>query len=168
MYYKDYEIKPITGIKKHQSNKEIEQYLTLINNELYFFANLPVNYDSKEFLKSQITDIGQKLKTLAITRESQQLDRRNEILNKLRTIYSNLTTCSSSSQNDIIKSNKYLVALYLKDKKEGMDDKQKLNWIYKIKHFARFYEVTETLANVQTELLKDFRVFPEQQNNKIK
>lgn len=164
--YKDNKITPITGLKEHNTNKEIEAVLSNINSELYFFSNLPVNYRSQQYLLEKVTEAGKQLNTISITRETKQLNRRKEILEKLRELYTTLKHLSYPKENEIpesvTKANKYLVAVYLKEKKEGLDLDTTLKWVKKIYRFSKFYEVTESLENVQNELLKSLRVFKEE------
>ena len=164
--FKDNGVTPITGLKEHNTNKEIEAVLTNINNELYFFSNLPVNYRSQQYLFEKVTEAGKQLNTISITRESKQLNRRKEIVEKLRELYTTLKHLSYPKENEIpesvTKANKYLVAVYLKEKKEGLDLDTTLKWVKKIYRFSKFYEVTESLENVQNELLKSLRVFKEE------
>ena len=164
--YKDNGVTPLTGLKEHNTNKEIEAVLTNINNELYFFSNLPVNFRSQQCLLEKVTEAGKQLNTISITRESKQLNRRKEIVEKLRELYTTLKHLSYPNENEIpesvTKANKYLVAVYLKEKKEGLDLDTTLKWVKKIYRFSKFYEVTESLENVQNELLKSLRVFKEE------
>ena len=121
--YKDNGVTPLTGLKEHNTNKEIEAVLTNINNELYFFSNLPVNFRSQQCLLEKVTEAGKQLNTISITRESKQLNRRKEIVEKLRELYTTLKHLSYPNENEIpesvTKANKCLVAVYLKEKKDG-------------------------------------------------
>lgn len=160
----DLNITPIKPTTK-ETNKELEDLLYKVNEDLYFFRNLFINQKAKDYLLGRVEYIGKQLKAVTITRESKQLVRRNYILGELRDIYQNLKSYHpvevtiTEVDPDIERMNKYMTGLYLKDKRENkLSVNSKLEWIKKLKQYSTFYKVTENLRTVQEELLDFFKI----------
>ena len=162
--WSDRQVEPIKGLKVHYSTKEMDDILYRINDILYLFKNLPVLPEARTFLKEKITEAGTELKKLSFTLYDKKIERKNEILSRLRDLYSKVNESSFYPSTDeyqkiVDKTNKYLTALYIKDKKEDnlTEDKQ-IEWIKKLKLFASVYPACKNLESVQTELLQNFRI----------
>lgn len=157
-------ITPIKPSTKY-SNKEMDKLLSDINEKLYYFRNRFINKRVKEYLLKEIEITGKKLKNIPITVENKQLTRRQEILGELRKIYQNLKSLVIS---DIVeeenlpeteKSNKFMVALYLKDKRENnLTTDKMLDWLKQIHIFSNFYPVLGNLKSVNEEIIKYFKI----------
>ncbi len=163
--WKNRNVTPIKGLKVHFTTKEMEDLLFKINDILYIFSNLPVIAQSRTFLKDKITETGKALKNLSFTVGDYKIDRKNEILNRLRELYENIEHTVSfgfntdAYQASVVKANSYMTALFLKDKKEGnLTVEKQLDWIRKIKIFSEVYPVCKNLESVQNELLNNFKV----------
>ena len=141
----DLTITPIRPRTK-ESTKEMEGYLSEINDTLYFFRNLYINDKAKKYILKELERVGNKLKTLMFTRDSSQLVRRQEILGDMRLIYQNLKGyvvndfADEETLPEIEKMNAYYTAMFLKDKRENnlTVDKQ-LEWLKHINRFNEFY-----------------------------
>lgn len=162
--WSDRQVEPIKGLKVHYTTKEMDDILYRINDILYLFKNLPVLPEARTFLKEKITEAGTELKKLSFTLYDKKIERKNEILSRLRDLYSKVNESSFYPSADeykqiVDKTNKYLTALYIKDKKEDnlTEDKQ-IEWIKKLKLFASVYPACKNLESVQTELLQNFRI----------
>lgn len=160
--YRD--VKPISKLKNHYSTKEMEKLLYDINDILYFFQNLPVLPQARDYLKQKITETGTELKKLSFTVGDKKKDRQNEILERLREIYNKVNKGVEYYHNPkytkIVEStNKYLTALYLKDKNEGnLTEEKQWDWIRRLKLFSTVYPVCKNVESVQTELLNNFKI----------
>lgn len=156
-------VSPITKLKSHYTTSEMDALLYDINDLLYFLKNLYVTPQSRVYLRDKITETGQQLKQLSFTRDDKKIERRNEILERLRELYVKVNATvylpTYQYQEVVEKMNKYLTALYLKDKKENLlTEKKRLDWIRKLKVFANIYPVMQNLESVQEELLNYFKI----------
>ncbi|MBQ3414501.1 MAG: hypothetical protein IJH39_03970, partial [Clostridia bacterium] len=137
----DREVGPITKLKTHYTTTEMDGILYEINDILYFLKNLYVTPQSRVFLRDRITEAGKQLKQLSFTREDKKAERRDEIVERLRELYTKANATvhlpTVEYQEVVEKMNKYLTALYLKDKNEGnLTEKKRLDWIRRLKLFA--------------------------------
>ena len=151
-------IKPLSNFYNKTTNNELDKLLYDINDKLYFFSTLFVNIKVKNYLLKEIENTANSVKSVS------GVDKRKaEFITKLRDVYSTLKKYhdNSSTADSVDKEermNGYLVAKYLKDKKNVLTIEQKLEWIKTIKYFSDFYPVFENLKSVQVELLKEFFV----------
>lgn len=160
--YNEYAISPIKGLKEKYTNSILEDLLYEINDELYFFANLPVNNISRIYLLERVNDIGSKIKDLSVTFNGESVGnkRREEILFRLREMYKILNTPFIEPTEELIeKMCKYQSALYLKEKKIGLTAKDALDWLYKIFRLSKFYKLNSTLKSIQEEIINYFKVY---------
>ena len=162
---KEVDIKPLSGFVSKGSNKELDKIVHDINDKLYFFSTLYINNKVRDYLLKEIEDAGNKTKNVNVPRDSKQAERKAELITKLRDAYTGIRKYfdDDSIETNIEQEKKmssYLVAKYLKDKKETeMSVDQKLEWIKNIKMFRDFYPISLSLQNVQNELLKEFVVY---------
>ena len=159
--WKDIEVRPISNLKEKCSSKELDEILYRINDILYFITNFYVTDESKEFLKKELVKAGTAIKKLSFTREDKKILRKNEILERLRKMYSNVE-CSYNpflTETHMKKMCDYLTALFLKEKKnDELTEERKIEWIKRIKMFSKCYVVYKNVEGVQNELLKYFEV----------
>lgn len=163
-YWKDRQVEPISGLKVHYSTKEMDELLYKINDILYFFKNLPVLPNARNYLKDKITETGKALKELSFTCNDKKIDRRNEILERLRELYNRVNVGvtyppTAEYEKLVTKMNKYLTAKYLKDKNEGnLTEENQWKWIKNLKMYAEVYPVCANVESVQNELLDSFKI----------
>lgn len=160
---KDWNIKPIANLKNKNTNKEIEEILYDINDKLYFFNNLYINSKGRMYLLNLFKDSADKLNKLSFTRESKQIDRKNEILDRLRELYktvSNIPSYDDEYFNKLVQNmGKFKMALFIKEKNAGLTEENIFKWIRYNKLFYDIYGFDNNIKSIQEELLKKFLVF---------
>ena len=161
--WKNRNVTPIKGLKVHFTTKEMDELLYKINDILFIFSNLPIIPQSRVYLREKIIETGKELKKLSFTFGDYKIDRKNEILTRLRELYDRVEQSvilgTDEYQIYVAKANSYLTAVYLKDKKEGnLTVEKQLDWIRKIKIFSTVYPVCKNLESVQNELLNNFKI----------
>ena len=50
------------------------------------------------------------------------------------------------------------VAIFLKEKKEGLDNEKKFEWLRKIQMFSNAYDVSDGMKSVNNEILGSFKI----------
>lgn len=157
-------ITPIKGINVRNSCKEIEEILYDINDKLYFFSTLYISNKVKNYILEEIEKAGNKLKNLSLPLASKSIEKKKEIINKLRESYVKIREYNDydSIKDNMSKEEKmsaYFVARFIKDKNEGLLTVEKrLKWIKDIKFYSNFYCISSSLESVQKELLDYFLV----------
>lgn len=160
---KDLGILPIKLDSKY-GNKDIDSILHKANDLLYFFNLMYITDTAKSYILTQIKILGTDLKNVNMQMAQKSSSRKDELRAKLLDVYSKLNGYYPPSDNDINvvnavdRMNRMQVAMYLKEKKEGLDDEKKFEWISKIKMFSKAYDVDKSLTSVMNELLDSFRL----------
>lgn len=160
---KDLGINPIKLDSKY-GNKEIDNILHKANDLLYFFNLLYITDTAKTYIQSQIKILGTDLKNVSMSLAQKSSSRKEELRTKLLDIYQKLNSYYPPSDNDINvvgvveKMNRMQVAMFLKEKKEGLDNEKKFEWLRKIQMFSNAYDVSEGLKSVNKEILDSFKV----------
>lgn len=160
---KDLGINPIKLDSKY-SNKEIDNILHKANDLLYFFNLLYITDTAKTYIQSQIKVLGTDLKNVSMSIAQKSSSRKEELRIKLLDIYQKLNSYNPPSDNDINvvgiveKMNRMQVAMFLKEKKEGLDNEKKFEWLRKIQMFSNAYDVSDGLKSVNNEILGSFKI----------
>lgn len=156
---KDYGIVPI-HLEHKYSIKQLEDIYQRINDILYYFSYLYVGKDAREYLLTKIEECGNDLNNLNMPLA--KVKRKEELLDKLRDMYLNVKKIPSyDSSNFFTLENKmaaFQVSKYLKEKKQGLTDEQKIKWLKNNKMFSLVYTPSESLKSVQDELLADYKI----------
>lgn len=155
---KDWNIKPISKLNFKQSNEEIDKILYDVNDKLYFFNSLYMNSTGRTYLLNLLKDSGEKLKTI-----NKNVERRNEILNRLRDLYKdvlNIPLINDEYFSELVKKmGEYKMSLFIKDKKTGLTDENIYKWLKYNRLFYEIYGYNSSIESIQRELLKKFLVF---------
>lgn len=160
---KDLGINPIKLDSKY-GNKEIDNILHKANGLLFFFNLLYITDTAKAYTQSQIKVLGTDLKNVSISLAQKSSSRKEELRTKLLDIYQKLNSYNPPSDNDINvvgiveKMNRMQVAMFLKEKKEGLDNEKKFEWLRKIQMFSNAYDVSDGLKSVNNEILGSFKI----------
>ena len=160
---KDLGINPIKLDSKY-GNKEIDNILHKANDLLYFFNLLYITDTAKTYIQSQIKILGTDLKNVSMSLTQKSSSRKEELRTKLLDIYQKLNSYYPPSDNDINvvgvveKMNRMQVAMFLKEKKEGLDNEKKFEWLRKIQMFSNAYDVSDGLKSVNNEILGSFKI----------
>ena len=160
---KDLGINPIKLDSKY-GNKEIDNILHKANDFLFFFNLLYITDTAKAYIQSQIKVFGTDLKNVSISLAQKSSSRKEELRTKLLDIYQKLNSYYPPSDNDINvvgiveKMNRMQVAMFLKEKKEGLDNEDKFKWLRKIQMFSNAYDVSDGLKSVNNEILDSFKI----------
>ena len=160
---KDLGINPIKLDSKY-GNKEIDNILHKANDLLYFFNLLYITDTAKAYIQSQIKVFGTDLKNVSMSIAQKSSSRKEELRIKLLDIYQKLNSYNPPSDNDINvvgiveKMNRMQVAMFLKEKKEGLDNEKKFEWLRKIQMFSNAYDVSDGLKSVNNEILGSFKI----------
>lgn len=160
---KDLSINPIKLDSKY-GNKEIDNILHKANGLLFFFNLLYITDTAKAYIQSQIKVLGTDLKNVSISLAQKSSSRKEELRTKLLDIYQKLNSYNPPSDNDINvvgiveKMNRMQVAMFLKEKKEGLDNEKKFEWLRKIQMFSNAYDVSDGLKSVNNEILGSFKI----------
>jgi len=160
---KDLGINPIKLENKY-GNKEVDDILHKANDLLFFFNLLYITETAKAYIQSQIKILGTDLKNINIQMAQKSSSRKDELRAKLLDIYQKLNSYYPPSDNDIYvvgiveKMNRMKVAMYIKEKKEGLDDEKKFEWIRKIQMFSKAYDISDGLKSVNKEILDSYRI----------
>lgn len=160
---KDLGINPIKLDSKY-GNKEIDNILHKANDLLYFFNLLYITDTAKTYIQSQIKILGTDLKNVSMSMAQKSSSRKEELRIKLLDIYQKLNSYNPPSDNDINvvsiveKMNRMQVAMFLKEKKEGLDNEKKFEWLRKIQMFSNAYDVSDGLKSVNNEILDSFKI----------
>ena len=160
---KDLGINPIKLENKY-GNKEIDNILHKANDLLYFFNLLYITDTAKTYIQSQIKVLGTDLKNVSMSMAQKSSSRKEELRTKLLDIYQKLNSYNPPSDNDINvvsiveKMNRMQVAMFLKEKKEGLDNEKKFEWLRKIQMFSNAYDVSDGLKSVNNEILGSFKI----------
>ena len=160
---KDLGINPIKLESKY-GNKDIDNILHEANYLLYFFNLLYITDTAKTYIQSQIKVLGTELKNISMSIAQKSSSRKEELRTKLLDIYQKLNSYNPPSDNDINviatveKMNRMQVAMFLKEKKEGLDNEKKFEWLRKIQMFSNAYDVSDGLKSVNNEILGSFKI----------
>lgn len=160
---KDLGVNPIKLDSKY-GNKEIDNILHKANDLLFFFNLLYITDTAKTYIQSQIKVLGTDLKNVSMSMAQKSSSRKEELRTKLLDIYQKLNSYNPPSDNDINvvgiveKMNRMQVAMFLKEKKEGLDNEKKFEWLRKIQMFSNAYDVSEGLKSVNNEILDSFKI----------
>lgn len=160
---KDLGVNPIKLDNKY-GNKEIDNILHKANDLLYFFNLLYITDTAKTYIQSQIKILGTDLKNVSMSMAQKSSSRKEELRTKLLDIYQKLNGYNPPSDNDINvvgiveKMNRMQVAMFLKEKKEGLDNEKKFEWLRKIQMFSNAYDVSDGLKSVNNEILGSFKI----------
>ena len=160
---KDLGINPIKLDSKY-GNNEIDNILHKANDLLYFFNLLYITETAKAYIQSQIKILGTDLKNVSMSMAQKSSSRKEELRTKLLDIYQKLNSYYPPSDNDINvvdiveKMNRMQVAMFLKEKKEGLDNEKKFEWLRKIQMFSNAYDVSDGLKSVNNEILGSFKI----------
>ena len=145
-------------------NKEIDNILHKANDLLYFFNLLYITETAKSYILAQIKILGTELKNVSMSMAQKLSSRKDELRTKLLDIYQKLNSYNPPSDNDINvvviveKMNRMQVAMFLKEKKEGLDNEKKFEWLRKIQMFSNAYDVSDGLKSVNNEILGSFKI----------
>lgn len=160
---KDWNIKPIANLSNKNTNKEIEDILYNVNDKLYFFNNLYINSKARMYLLKLFEDSAAKLNKLSFTRDSKQIDRKNEIVDRLRELYkivSSVPTFDDEYFHELVTlMGNFKMALFIKEKNAGLTEESIYKWIRYNKLFYDIYGYNNKIESIQKELLKLFYVF---------
>lgn len=160
---KDLGINPIK-LENKNGNKEIDNILHKANDFLYFFNLLYITDTAKAYIQSQIKILGTELNGISMSMAQKSSSRKEELRTKLLDIYQKLNSYNPPSDNDINvvgiveKMNRMQVAMFLKEKKEGLDNEKKFEWLRKIQMFSNAYDVSDGLKSVNNEILDSFKI----------
>lgn len=160
---KDLGINPIKLDSKY-GNKEIDNILHKANDLLFFFNLLYITDTAKTYIQSHIKILGTDLKNVSMSLAQKSSSRKEELRTKLLDIYQKLNSYNPPSDNDINvvgiveKMNRMQVAMFLKEKKEGLDNEKKFEWLRKIQMFSNAYDVSDGLKSVNNEILGSFKI----------
>lgn len=160
---KDLGINPIKLDSKY-GNKEIDNILHKANDLLFFFNLLYITDTAKSYIQSHIKVWGTDLKNVSMSMAQKSSSRKEELRTKLLDIYQKLNSYNPPSDNDINvvgiveKMNRMQVAMFLKEKKEGLDNEKKFEWLRKIQMFSNAYDVSDGLKSVNNEILGSFKI----------
>ena len=160
---KDLGINPIKLDSKY-GNKEIDNILHKANDLLFFFNLLYITDTAKTYIQSQIKILGTDLKNVSMSLSQKSSSRKEELRTKLLDIYQKLNSYNPPSDNDINvvgiveKMNRMQVAIFLKEKKEGLDNEKKFEWLRKIQMFSNAYDVSDGMKSVNNEILGSFKI----------
>ena len=160
---KDLGINPIKLDSKY-GNKEIDNILHKANDLLFFFNLLYITDTAKAYIQSKIKVLGTDLKNVSMPIAQKLSSRKEELKTKLLDIYQKLNSYNPPSDNDINvvsiveKMNRMQVAMFLKEKKEGLDNEKKFEWLRKIQMFSNAYDVSDGLKSVNNEILGSFKI----------
>ena len=160
---KDYGIEPITGLKNHISNNEIDKVLYEINDMLYFFKNLYINSAARSYILSELTAKAKRLKEIELKPEAPQHKLIEELLEKLRTLYRNTEQIPDKDDeyfNKLVNNmGKFRLAFYLKTKESGKLTKElTIKYLYDNVLFCKIYGINESIISIQKELLNNFEI----------
>ena len=145
-------------------NKEIDNILHKANDLLFFFNLLYITDTAKTYIQSQIKILGTGLKNVSMSLAHKSSSRKEELRTKLLDIYQKLNSYNPPSDNDINvvgiveKMNRMQVAMFLKEKQEGLDNEKKFEWLRKIQMFSNAYDVSDGLKSVNNEILGSFKI----------
>lgn len=160
---KDLDVLPIK-LENKFGCKEVDSIHRKINDIIYFFNFFFITESARKFLLDIITECGTELKKINEPLAKASSSRKKELREKLLNYYNIILHYSPPSDNDtnvqasVVKMNKMVVAQFLKDKQEGLDDEKVINWLRKIKYFAKVYQPTDSLIMVNNELLANFKL----------
>lgn len=160
---KDLGILPIK-LENKNGNKDIDNILHKANDLLFFFNLLYITDTAKTYIQSQIKILGTDLKNVSMSMAQKSSSRKEELRTKLLDIYQKLNSYNPPSDNDINvvgtveKMNRMQVAMFLKEKKEGLDNEKKFEWLRKIQMFSNAYDVSDGLKSVNNEILNSFKI----------
>ena len=91
--------------------------------------------------------------------------RRNEILEKMRTIYQNLkkvAVANDANWNSIVENmGKFKLSQFIKQKKDainGLTPVSKHKWLEDNLLFTKVYGYNESIESIQNELIKSYRI----------
>ena len=155
-------ISPIHLTEKY-SNKEIDAVLYKVNDILYFFNTLYISMEAKTYILNKLKEYGNDLNNVNnFTVGDRKIDRKKELLSKMREIYSSLKHTSIHNDeyfsNLIEKMGKYRLSRFLKDKESGLTDEQIWKWIKENKLFTDIYGQDKSVKSIQDELLKPYTI----------
>lgn len=162
----DIGVEPIK-LENHHSNQQIDIILYDINDILYFFRNLYLNWDARKMIQDKLTVSADKLKQISFPlAKSKELNaRRNEILEKMRAIYQNLKKVSVASDanwdNIVENMGKFKLSQFIKQKKDainGLTPVSKHKWLEDNLLFTKVYGYNESIESIQNELIKSYRI----------
>lgn len=160
---KDLSVNPIKLENKY-GNKEIDNILHKANDLLFFFNLLYITDTAKSYILTQIKILGTELNGISMSMAQKSSSRKEELRTKLLDIYQKLNSYNPPSDNDINvvgtveKMNRMQVAMFLKEKKEGLDNEKKFEWLRKIQMFSNAYDVSDGLKSVNNEILDGFKI----------
>lgn len=160
---KDLNVLPIK-LENKFGCKEVDSIHRKINDIIYFFNFFFITEGARTFLLNTIKECGTELNSINESLAKASSSRKKELREKLLNYYNIILHYSPPSSNDINvitsveKMNKMVVAQYLKDKKDGMDEEKIFKWLRKIKWFSNAYQTTDGLKSVNNELLANFKL----------
>lgn len=159
-------VEPIK-LENHYSNQEMDFILFDINEYLYFFRNLYLNWDVRKMIADKLTVSADRLKQLNFPlAKSKELNaRRNEILDKMRAIYKNLSKVevgNDANWDNIVQNmGKFRLSQFIKQKKEsinGLTPVSKHKWLEDNLLFTKAYGYNESIESIQNEIIKSYRI----------
>lgn len=162
----DIGVEPIK-LENHYSNQDIDIILYDINDMLYFFRNLYLNWDVRKMIEAELIVSADKLKRLNFPlAKSKELNAmRNEILEKMRTIYQNLKKvafANDANWNNIVENmGKFKLSQFIKSKKDsicGLTPSSKHKWLEDNLLFTKAYGYNESVESIQNEIIKSYRI----------
>lgn len=149
-------IKPIKLTEKG-STKDLDALQEEINAVMYFYSTFLISNRAKRYILDRIEDVGKRTKNISWPRSKGK--RKDEFLERLRGVYSNVKSYSSTTpdeQTDDLVS-KMVVSRFLKDKvkNEGcVNEDMCFYWIKYIREFIKAYCPTKSLIGVYKECVK--------------
>lgn len=167
-HYKGVEVgvEPIKP-KNHIANQEMNFILYEINDYLYFFRNLYLNWDVRKMIQDKLTISADKLKQISfpLAKAKELNARRDEILDKMRVIYQNLkkvSVANDANWDNIVESmGKFRLSMFLKQKKEsinGLTPETKHKWLEDNLLFTKAYGYNESVESIQNEIIKSYKI----------
>lgn len=167
-HYKGCEIgvEPIK-MENHYSNQDIDIILYDINDMLYYFRNLYLNWDVRKLIEAKLIVSADKLKRLnfPMAKSNELNARRNEILEKMRVIYKNLSVVGYTNDInwcEIVRNmGKYKLGQFIKSKKDsicGLTPSSKHKWLEDNLLFYKAYGYDESIESIQNEIIKSYKI----------
>lgn len=147
-------------LENKYSIKEIDEILEEVNDTLYFFANKYINDKAKDYIKSKLATLGEKLHN--VPTNGDRTARKKELLDKMRDIYRGLNRYTPETNPAQIENMcKYILAYYLKRKAE-LTDEDKFKYLRDNKLFCDIYGYSERIDSIQKEIIADFSLKKEE------
>ena len=152
---KEIGVSPLKLTNKN-SLKEIDETLYQVNDILFFFNNKYINKKAKDYIKENVTLLGKKLNNIPTNGDKSQ--RKAELLDKMRNVYSKLSTyIPDDNEQQIANMCKFQLAMFIKNK-ETMTEEDRFKLLKDNVLFTRIYGYNEKIDSIQREILKLYQL----------